>query len=64
LFRFVYFSLYLLKFKVSVFFFFQQAAQYAITRRKLAEELCSDVQAAPDPDPLANEENLDFFGQR
>ena len=43
---------------------FFQAAQYAIIRRKCAEDLCSDVQPYPDPDPLANEEHLDFYGQR
>ena len=41
-----------------------QAAQYAISRRKLAEELCGEAKAYPDPDPLANEEKLDFYGQR
>jgi len=42
--------------------YFQLAADYAISRRKLAEEQCSQIQSYPDPDPLA--ETSEFFGQR
>ena len=41
-----------------------QAAQYAVQRRKLAEELCGEAISYPDPDPLANENILEFYGQR
>ena len=42
-----------------------QAAQYAIKRRQLAEELCGDVTGDYlDPDPLANSGSLEFYGQR
>ncbi len=45
--------------------YYQQAAQHAIARREMAEELCAEVKAAyPNPDPLAGAENLEFFGQR
>lgn len=34
-------------------------------RRKLAEELCSDAGSSyPDPDPLINEDSLEYYGQR
>ena len=48
---------------LKIFRFFQ-AAQYAIQRRKLAEELCSEAMTYPEPDPLINEHTLEFFGQR
>jgi len=44
--------------------YYQQAAQYAIKRRQLAEELCGDVTEYPDPDPLVNSNSMEFYGQR
>ena len=42
--------------------YFQLAADYAISRRKLAEEQCSQIQSYPQPDPLM--EVPAFYGQR
>ena len=44
--------------------YYQQAARYAIRRRQLSEELCFEADVYPVPDPLANAENLEFYGQR
>ena len=44
--------------------YYQQAAQYAIKRRQLAEELCYEAAAYPVPDPLVDAENMEFYGQR
>ena len=44
--------------------YYQQAARYAIRRRQLAEELCFEADSYPIPDPLANAENMEFYGQR
>lgn len=45
--------------------YYQQAANYAVQRRKLAEELCSpDIVYPADPDPLINEHSLEYYGQR
>ncbi|TRY69565.1 hypothetical protein TCAL_07632 [Tigriopus californicus] len=44
--------------------YYQQAAQFAIGRREVAEELCSNLAAYPQPDPLASKDSLEFYGQR
>jgi len=44
--------------------YFQQAAQYSIKRRQLTDELCGVVSDYPDPDPLANSNAMEFYGQR
>ena len=44
--------------------YYQQAARYAIKRRQSSEELCFEANIYPSPDPLANAENLEFYGQR
>jgi len=41
---------------------YQLAAEYAISRRKLAEEQCSQIQSYPSPDPLLQDSV--FYGQR
>ena len=41
-----------------------QAAQYSIKRRQLTDELCGVVSDYPDPDPLANSNAMEFYGQR
>jgi len=41
---------------------YQLAAEYAISRRKLAEEQCSQIQSYPSPDPLL--QDTAFYGQR
>jgi len=42
--------------------YFQLAADYAISRRKLAEEQCNQIQSYPQPDPLMD--TPIFYGQR
>jgi len=42
--------------------YYQLASDYAVSRRKLAEEQCSQLQSYPDPDPLCNQ--VEFYGQR
>ena len=44
--------------------YYQQAAQYAISRREMAEELCAEVKTYPSPDPMENMDKMEFFGQR
>jgi hypothetical protein len=45
--------------------YYQQAAQHAIARREMAEELCGDSKSSyPAPDPLENKEKMEFYGQR
>ncbi|KAJ8940840.1 hypothetical protein NQ318_005286 [Aromia moschata] len=44
--------------------YYQQAAQYAIMRKKSCQELCSSVIAYPHPDPLEGANQLEFYGQR
>ena len=44
--------------------YYQQAANYAVQRRKLAEELCSEAMTYPDPDPLISQNSLEYYGQR
>ncbi|KAJ8683030.1 hypothetical protein QAD02_018822 [Eretmocerus hayati] len=45
-------------------YYFQLAATYATQRHKACKELCSGVLSYPNPDPLAGEEKLEFYGQR
>ncbi|XP_025834501.1 trafficking protein particle complex subunit 11 isoform X2 [Agrilus planipennis] len=45
--------------------YYQQAAQYAIQRKKSCLELCNNVTAYPTaPDPLEGLDHLEFYGQR
>jgi len=45
--------------------YFQLGAEYAISRRKLADSLCSAVSSYPAPDPLAvTPQSIEFYGQR
>nr|XP_023021888.1 trafficking protein particle complex subunit 11 [Leptinotarsa decemlineata] len=44
--------------------YYQQAAQYAIQRKKSCQELCSAVIAYPHPDPLEGWNHMEFYGQR
>merc|ERR1719284_1938354 len=45
--------------------YFQLGAEYAISRRKLADSLCSAVSSYPSPDPLAvTAQSTEFYGQR
>ena len=42
--------------------YYQLASDYAVSRRKLAEDQCSQIQSYPDPDPLCSQ--VDYYGQR
>ncbi|KAK5645307.1 hypothetical protein RI129_006607 [Pyrocoelia pectoralis] len=44
--------------------YYQQAAQYAIARKKSCQELCQNITSYPTPDPLENLKNIEFYGQR
>ncbi|KAJ8983242.1 hypothetical protein NQ317_011651 [Molorchus minor] len=44
--------------------YYQQAAQFAILRKKSCQELCSAIIAYPHPDPLEGASHLEFYGQR
>ncbi|XP_060529048.1 trafficking protein particle complex subunit 11 [Cylas formicarius] len=44
--------------------YYQQAAQYAILRKKSCHEFCAKSMAYPYPDPLTNFDKVEFFGQR
>ena len=44
--------------------YYQLAAEYCISRRKLSEALCSSATAYPSPDPLEGEASMEFYGQR
>ncbi|CAH0554376.1 unnamed protein product [Brassicogethes aeneus] len=44
--------------------YYQQAAQYAIIRKRVCQELCSQIIAYPQPDPLEGGNSMEFFGQR
>jgi len=44
--------------------YFLLAAEYSISRRKLAESLCSQVTSYPQPDPLQGLNSLEYYGQR
>lgn len=45
-------------------YYFQLAAKYASERQAASKEICSSVESYPEPDPLADEEKLEFYGQR
>ncbi|XP_043524770.1 trafficking protein particle complex subunit 11 isoform X1 [Frieseomelitta varia] len=45
-------------------YYFQSAAHHAGLRQTACKELCQNVTSYPDPDPLAGEEKLEFYGQR
>ncbi|XP_011496669.1 PREDICTED: trafficking protein particle complex subunit 11 [Ceratosolen solmsi marchali] len=45
-------------------YYFQMAANHALQRHNACKELCNNVDVYPDPDPLAGEEKLEFYGQR
>ncbi|XP_058808677.1 trafficking protein particle complex subunit 11 [Phymastichus coffea] len=45
-------------------YYFQLAATYATQRHNACKQLCEGVNSCPDPDPLAGEEKLEFYGQR
>ncbi|XP_001606110.2 trafficking protein particle complex subunit 11 [Nasonia vitripennis] len=45
-------------------YYFQLAASHASQRHISCKELCQNVDTYPDPDPLAGEEKLEFYGQR
>ncbi|EFA10428.2 Trafficking protein particle complex subunit 11-like Protein [Tribolium castaneum] len=44
--------------------YYQQAAQYAILRKKSCQELCSNIIALPQPHPLEGANSMEFYGQR
>lgn len=44
--------------------YYQQAAQYAIIRKNVSKELCSNVTNYPQPDPLENFALMEYYGQR
>ncbi|XP_054008075.1 trafficking protein particle complex subunit 11 isoform X1 [Hylaeus anthracinus] len=45
-------------------YYFQSAAQHAGLRQTACKELCQNVDSYPEPDPLAGEDKLEFYGQR
>ncbi|XP_014211822.1 trafficking protein particle complex subunit 11 isoform X2 [Copidosoma floridanum] len=45
-------------------YYFQLAATHATQRHNSCKELCKNVEIYPDPNPLAGEEKLEFYGQR
>ncbi|CAK9810108.1 Trafficking protein particle complex subunit 11 [Anthophora plagiata] len=45
-------------------YYFQSAAHHASLRQAACKELCQNVTSYPEPDPLAGEEKLEFYGQR
>ncbi|XP_014236114.1 trafficking protein particle complex subunit 11 [Trichogramma pretiosum] len=45
-------------------YYFQLAATHATQRHNAYKELCDNVTEYPNPDPLAGEEKLEFYGQR
>lgn len=45
-------------------YYFQLAAQHATLRQTACKELCNDVNEYPDPDPLAGQDKLEYYGQR
>jgi len=44
--------------------YFHLAAEYSISRRKLADSLCSMVTTYPCPDPLQGMATMEYYGQR
>ncbi|XP_071849056.1 trafficking protein particle complex subunit 11-like isoform X2 [Apostichopus japonicus] len=45
-------------------FYYQQAANHAIARKQLCRGLCHAATSMPEPNPLKEKDNLEFFGQR
>ncbi|XP_051176751.1 trafficking protein particle complex subunit 11 [Leptopilina boulardi] len=45
-------------------YYFQLAAKYASERQLASKEICSSVKSYPEPDPLGDEEKMEFYGQR
>ena len=45
-------------------YYFQSAAHHASLRQMACKELCQNISSYPEPDPLAGEDKLDFYGQR
>ncbi|KAK2581512.1 hypothetical protein KPH14_005173 [Odynerus spinipes] len=45
-------------------YYYQLAAQHASLRQSACKDLCKNVNSYPDPDPLAGEEKVEFYGQR
>ncbi|XP_076233472.1 trafficking protein particle complex subunit 11 gry isoform X2 [Calliopsis andreniformis] len=45
-------------------YYFQLAAHHANLRQTACKELCQNINNYPDPDPLAGEDKLEFYGQR
>lgn len=45
-------------------YYFQSAAHHAGLRQAACKELCQNINSYPEPDPLAGEEKLEFYGQR
>ncbi|XP_076754890.1 trafficking protein particle complex subunit 11 gry isoform X1 [Xylocopa sonorina] len=45
-------------------YYFQSAAHHASLRQAACKELCQNINSYPEPDPLAGEEKLEFYGQR
>ncbi|XP_046424871.1 trafficking protein particle complex subunit 11 isoform X1 [Neodiprion fabricii] len=45
-------------------YYFQLAAQHATLRQTACRDLCKDVNEYPEPDPLAGQDKLEYYGQR
>ncbi|XP_076626915.1 trafficking protein particle complex subunit 11 gry isoform X2 [Colletes latitarsis] len=45
-------------------YYFQSAAHHAGLRQTACKELCQNINSYPEPDPLAGEDKLEFYGQR
>ncbi|XP_076160826.1 trafficking protein particle complex subunit 11 gry isoform X2 [Ptiloglossa arizonensis] len=45
-------------------YYFQSAAHHAGLRQTCCKELCQNINSYPEPDPLAGEDKLEFYGQR
>ncbi|XP_015435876.1 PREDICTED: trafficking protein particle complex subunit 11 [Dufourea novaeangliae] len=45
-------------------YYFQLAAQHAGLRLTACKEFCQNISSYPNPDPLAGEDKLEFYGQR
>ncbi|KAF6197969.1 hypothetical protein GE061_007714 [Apolygus lucorum] len=45
-------------------FYYKSAAKYSEQRKIIANQLCKNITTYPDPDPLANWDKLEFYGQR
>src|SRR5262249_1376579 len=45
-------------------FYYQQAANHAMTRRKVSQESCQQAVAYPQEDPLKPKIEMEYYGQR